>query len=72
MKKFLRTEASAYLENNHSIRRTPKNLAKLATVGGGPLYCRTTREVLYDTADLGAWAKSTLGEPIASTSDRAA
>ena len=36
-------------------------LAKLAVTGGGPVYCKWGARVLYDDADLLAWADGRLG-----------
>lgn len=71
-KMLLRREVPAYLLENFGIRRTKKTFDKLATVGGGPKYHRTSKECLYNTDDLDAWAMDLIGEPMASTSGRAA
>jgi hypothetical protein len=44
-------------------------LAKLATIGGGPIYRKFGRIVVYTTDDLDAWALSRLSRPMASTSE---
>jgi hypothetical protein len=67
-RKLLRTEASAYLKEKFGISRTPKTLAKMACLGGGPRYYKTRRETLYDPADLDEWVEGMIGEPIESTS----
>jgi len=63
-----RKEASLYLlqRYGHGSYRT---LAKLATVGGGPLFRRFGRIVVYTPADLDKWAMSRLTGPMTSTSD---
>jgi hypothetical protein len=43
-------------------------LAKLACVGGGPLFYKMGKWPLYDPADLDAWARERLGQPIPNTS----
>lgn len=68
--RLTRAEASAYLLSQHGISRTPGTLAKLAVVGGGPKFRKIgSRHVLYDVADLDAWAKSALSAPVGSTSE---
>lgn len=67
-RKLLRTEASVYLKEKFGISRTPKTLAKMASTGGGPRYYKTSRETLYDPADLDEWVMSMIGGPIESSS----
>jgi hypothetical protein len=65
-----RAEASAYLLEKHGISRTYTTLAKLAVVGGGPAFRKVgTRTVVYDVADLDAWAASIMSKPVFSTSE---
>jgi hypothetical protein len=45
-----------------------KWLAKLAVVGGGPIYRKAGRFPLYTAGDLDQWATSRLGTPRRSTS----
>lgn len=64
-----RSEASEYLENQHGIRRTVSTLAKLAVIGGGPVFRRVGRTPLYAPDDLDAWVAVKLGPPQRTTSD---
>ena len=64
-----RIEASEYLENHHGIRRTVSTMAKLAVIGGGPVFRRAGRTPLYAPDDLDAWAAAKLGPPQRTTSD---
>lgn len=66
-----RQEASAYFRENYGepCFISPKTLAKLAVVGGGPAFYKFGRRVGYTTASLDAWAKSRLSEERHSTSD---
>lgn len=64
-----RLEASKYLENRWGIHRSPKTLAKLACLGGGPVFYRFNRAVLYLPSDLDAWVQEKLSKPLASTSE---
>jgi hypothetical protein len=47
-------------------------LAKLAVVGGGPLYRKAGRTPIYETPELDRWAEARIGPPQRSTSDLAA
>jgi hypothetical protein len=68
--RLTRANASVYLRERHGISRTPGTLAKLAVTGGGPKFRKIgVRHVLYDIADLDAWAVSALSDPVASTSE---
>jgi hypothetical protein len=67
-----RKAASKYLDETHSIQRAPGTLAKLATIGGGPLFRRAGRFPVYSTDDLDQWVASLLSKPMRSTSDAAA
>jgi hypothetical protein len=64
-----RKAASEYLRQTHGVERAPSTLAKLAVIGGGPIFCRAGRVPLYSTEDLDAWAASLLSGPMRSTSD---
>jgi hypothetical protein len=64
-----RKAASEYLEQTWGITRAPSTLAKLAVVGGGPIFRRAGRVPLYSTDDLDDWARSLLSGPMRSTSD---
>ncbi|WP_126419510.1 hypothetical protein [Asticcacaulis excentricus] len=64
-----RNEASEYLFQTHGIKRVPATLAKLATLGGGPLFRKANRTPLYEVSELDAWAASITTGPKRSTSD---
>lgn len=68
--RFLRrTAASAYLHEIYGLDRAPGTLAKLAVIGGGPVFRRVGRVPLYSTDDLDKWVSSKLSPPMRSTSD---
>ena len=68
--RFLRRKAaSAYLHKTYGLDRAPSTLAKLAVIGGGPVFRRLNRIPLYSEDDLDNWVKSMLSEPMRSTSD---
>jgi hypothetical protein len=70
--RFLRRKAaSEYLEQTWGVTRAPSTLAKLAVVGGGPIFRRAGRVPLYSTGDLDGWARSLISGPMRSTSDDA-
>lgn len=65
-----RDEAAAYIRQRHKLRCTSGYLAKLACIGGGPIFRRLDgRWAVYDEADLDAWALTRLSPPIAKASD---
>jgi hypothetical protein len=66
-----RKGASEYLRETHGLERAPSTLAKLAVIGGGPIFRRAGRVPLYSPEDLDAWAESLLSPPMRSTSEAA-
>jgi hypothetical protein len=66
-----RKAASAYLYRIHGLERAASTLAKLAVIGGGPVFRRLNRVPLYSTDDLDEWVASKLSEPMRSTSGSA-
>jgi hypothetical protein len=66
-----RKAASDYLHETHGLDRAPSTLAKLAVIGGGPIFQRIGRVPLYATNDLDEWVASKLSAPMRSTSDAA-
>jgi hypothetical protein len=64
-----RKAASDYLREAHGLERAPSTLAKLAVIGGGPIFRRAGRIPLYSPEDLDAWAESLLSLPMRSTSE---
>jgi hypothetical protein len=64
-----RVEAARYLSDKVGLPCSPRTLAKLAVIGGGPLYRKASRVPLYEIADLEIWARSRIGGKQRSTSD---
>lgn len=64
-----RRAASEYLRGHWGIPCSEKTLAKLACIGGGPVFCRCGRIPLYTIEDLDTFAQSKLGVPVRSTSE---
>jgi hypothetical protein len=73
MAKTYRTRkgAAAYLTWERGLPTSPNTLAKLATVGGGPVYQRFGNHALYTDDNLDAWAEGKLSAPRRSTSEAA-
>ena len=70
--RYLRRELSAqYVREKWGLPCSTKWLAKLAVIGGGPLFRKAGRTPIYAPADLDAWAQARIGQPQKSTSDKA-
>lgn len=65
-----RTDVPSYLAAKHGIDIAVSTLAKMATVGGGPMMQYSGRIPLYHVNDLDTWAESRLSGSVRSTSDR--
>lgn len=65
-----RSEAAKHV-NEKGVPLSPKTLAKLAVVGGGPSFRKMGRIPLYDPSDLDVWVCSKLSRLVASTSELA-
>jgi hypothetical protein len=63
-----RKEAAQYLKEKYGVG-SPATLAKLATVGGGPIFRKNGRIPIYQAEDLDAWALAKIGKPVRSTSE---
>ena len=61
-------EASSYLRER-GVPRGVRTLAKLRWAGGGPLYHRVGRNIVYATDDLDAYIESVTSRPFASTAE---
>jgi hypothetical protein len=69
-KTYLRRRAAAeYLREQRRVTCSEKTLAKLACIGGGPVYRLFGRIPLYASLDLDAYADSKLGRPVRPTSE---
>lgn len=66
---LMRIDAARHVRNKWGLPCSPRWLAKLAVVGGGPLYRKAGKTPLYAPADLDSWAQSRIGAPRRSTSD---
>ena len=66
---FARTDAARYVRETWGLPCSPRWLAKLAVVGGGPVFRKAGKTPLYTPSDLDAWAQSRISGPRHSTSD---
>ena len=66
---YLRRAAAAqYVRETWGLPCSSKWLAKLAVMGGGPVYRKAGRFPVYTAGDLDIWAESRVGSPRRSTS----
>ena len=68
---FRRKAASQYLKDAWGLNCAHGTLAKLAVIGGGPIFRRMGRVPLYSMDDLDNWVEFKLSPPLRSTSDAA-
>lgn len=64
-----RIKAAAYLRDTYGMPCSPRWLAKLAVVGGGPPFHKAGPTPLYSPDDLDTWAIERLGTAHATTTD---
>ena len=70
LKYLRRDDAATYVRQRHGISCTAGYLAKLASVGGGPVFHRLdNRWALYAEGDLDAWALTRVSGPMQKASD---
>lgn len=70
-KKFLnRREAAAYITDK-GLHCAPSTLAKLACIGGGPIFQKFGRHVIHTPSNLDIWVEERLSGPLRNTSDLA-
>jgi hypothetical protein len=67
-----RAEAARYIQDTYGFPCSRQWLAKLAVVGGGPIYRKAGRTPIYSPRDLDQWATLRIGGPRRSTSDNSA
>ena len=67
-----RRDAARYITETFGMPCSPNWLAKLAVVGGGPLYRKADRYPLYDPDDLDAWVRGRLSAPRRTTTEHEA
>ena len=62
------TSASVYLKAVHGVSTSPATLSKYRCLGGGPVFMKFGRRILYVPSDLDRWVKDRLSRPLANTS----
>ena len=68
--RFLRrAEAASYVSDRYGFPCSRQWLAKLAVVGGGPVFRKAGRYPIYQPEDLDRWAVARIGPAQRSTSD---
>ena len=68
--KYLRRKPAAqYVREHWGLPCSPNTLAKLAVIGGGPIYRRVGRIPLYTIEDLDRYVEDKLGKQLRSTSE---
>jgi len=70
VRRYRRTNASAYLQEVWGLSYSPRTLAKLACTGGGPAMEYAGRFPLYPQDGLDAWAAAKIGPRVNTTSER--
>jgi hypothetical protein len=68
---LVRINAARHVRDTWGLPCSPRWLAKLAVVGGGPIFRKAGKTPLYAPADLDAWAQSKIGPARKSTSEAA-
>ena len=63
-----RHEAARYVRERYGVPCSTQWLAKLVTVGGGPLYRKAGKYPIYTVEDLDTWILSRVTDPLASSS----
>jgi hypothetical protein len=63
-----RGDAATYIRTTYGFPCSRQWLAKLAVIGGGPVYRKAGRFPIYSTIDLDEWANGRIGAPRYSTS----
>lgn len=61
---FRREEAAQYITETFGFSCSKAWLAKLASIGGGPVFRKAGRVPLYTKKDLDIWAKARLSGPM--------
>jgi hypothetical protein len=67
--RFLRRREAAQYLHERGIPCGAKSLAKLAVIGGGPVFRRMGRIPLYEVEELDRWIEAQLSPPVASTTE---
>jgi hypothetical protein len=60
---------SAYITERYGFPCSRQWLAKLAVIGGGPVFRKAGRYPVYEPSELDRWAEARIGPPQRSTSE---
>jgi len=64
-----RSDAAIYIAERYGFPCSRQWLAKLAVIGGGPIFRKAGRYPVYEPAELERWAEGRIGPPQRSTSE---
>jgi hypothetical protein len=64
-----RSDAAAYITERYGFPCSRQWLAKLAVIGGGPVFRKAGRYPIYEPSELDRWAEARIGPPQRSTSE---
>ena len=64
-----RSDAAAYVTDRYGFPCSRQWLAKLAVIGGGPVFRKAGRYPVYEPSELDRWAEARIGPPQRSTSE---
>jgi hypothetical protein len=67
--KVRRRDAAAHIREKHGVPCAEAWLAKLASIGGGPVFQKFGRFPIYRIQDLDDWANSRFSKPVRSTAE---
>src|SRR5438094_212039 len=60
-----RSDAAAYITERYGFPCSRQWLAKLAVIGGGPVFRKAGRYPVYEPSELDRWAEARIGPPAA-------
>jgi hypothetical protein len=64
-----RAQAAEYITGRYGFPCSRQWLAKLAVIGGGPVFRKAGRYPVYEPSELDRWAEARIGPPQRSTSE---
>ena len=64
-----RSDAATYITERYGFPCSRQGLAKLAVIGGGPVFRKAGRYPVYEPSELNRWAEARIGPPQRSTSE---
>ena len=64
-----RSDAATYITDRYGFPCSRQWLAKLAVIGGGPVFRKAGRYPVYEPSELDRWAEARIGPPQRSTSE---